>query len=84
MIDNFDYSVFLNFAFKDKIFLLLSVVIGLVFLLALFFLIFTILLRVANIQKAKHWTILEKEWSPDMLDIIAGDKPKEKLWSQRR
>lgn len=56
-----------------------SVVVGLLTILALLFAGMTVLLRIRNDRVARRWKRLEAAWEPLILDVLVGARPAEAL-----
>jgi hypothetical protein len=70
----------LELAGSDHGLLLLIVAIGFLLGLVIAFALATIILRIRNRRKAKHWECLEREWRPLVLDALTESRPREDLW----
>lgn len=57
----------------------LALLIVLFFLLSVFLAVYTILLRLLSIRRARRWEILESRWEQILLDILAGNKTADEL-----
>ena len=79
-MNNSDITNLISFVLNERFLFTISIIVVAVFLLSVFFLLFTVFLRLINMWKFKHWSYLEKVWSPVLLDILTGDKVKEDLW----
>lgn len=71
---------------EDRVLLVLILTTGIFFILALFFALFTIILRISNIRQQKRWENLEKKWDEMILEVLDGDKEPEEMrqWVQKQ
>lgn len=67
---------------EEGTFLLLAASIGVLLLLSVFLVLTAAYLRVKNNWKAAHWARLEAEWTPILLEVLAGSAPPSSLWER--
>jgi HEAT repeat protein len=69
---------------QDRILLFLVIAILFLLVLAFFFGIYAILLRMANNRKAARWRRLESLWEQTILEVMEEEQPPEALWKKVR
>lgn len=67
-------------AVHDRVLVLLSIAITLIFLLALCSFAYTLLLRRRNRLKAENWARLESRWQHQLLELLAETGSTQALW----
>ena len=67
---------------RDRIFLVLAIVITVALILVILFALFTIYLRLRNLRKSRRWQALEARWEPLLLALITGDTTPEQIQNQ--
>ncbi len=58
----------------ERVFLLLSIAIGALFVVTLMLAAITLLLRLKNVRTAAKWERLESRWEPKILQVISGEQ----------
>jgi HEAT repeat protein len=78
----FNPPSFARLVVEETTFFLLAASIGSLLLLSLVLVLATAVLRLKNNWKAAHWARLEAEWTPILLDILAGSGHPSMLWER--
>jgi hypothetical protein len=67
-------------ALQERVFLLLIVAIGALFVVTLLLAMITLLLRFKNVRTAAKWERLEARWEPKILQVLSGEIASAGLW----
>jgi len=64
-------------ALQNRVFLILIVAIGALFVVTVVLGVIAVVLRAKNVQKAARWQRLEARWEPEFLEVLAGRRQPE-------